>query len=912
MSEELTDAKAQQAAIEEVREDIEREQFETRQRLARERLFQFATGGIALFGLLLVLLWLWAGATARVVVLPYEFQFLVSTEFAVFAAYLLFVGLILVVLFSVRIYLLQRRSERRVFDLNQNLRRMQQVRASSPPPPVPAAARRPAEPAPTSVAQKPPPDFPRIPEIPDELVAACATGDGVLYAGLGVSASAGFPTWQQILATIVERADAESTWQLTTPDQTNLGPEQLSRALRTSVQAGDLSGVPDLLITRLGRTTLLSYVRELFSGPQVPPSRLYSALGSIPFASVLVGSWDDLFERTFAEDIQPGDSAIFSIVSSTDFGDRFRQNRFTIVKLNGALANEHDLIFTRDEFSRALQENPDLAKFLSSLCTSRSLFFVGASLESISSFLLSVGVASPSNRRHYALVSWQPDIELQRERFRSRWGVDLLVYIADPEHGAASEFCEQLAQRVKAARATAAASAPRSPLRPATLDRVVLYNIGPFEELSLDFHPGWNVILGDNGSGKSTVLRAIALALCGDDFRAAALAAPLLRSADGVSSGFIELAVGDRTYRTELARSGDTVRVRSRQLTPAQEGTWPVLGFPPMRGATARNPRGPSAEDEPPYPVLADILPSLAGGVDFRLDDLKQWVVNVFSRPMSTDAASGDGTAAVDPHIQVDRMFEIITRLTPGLKVSSPKLTSSFDVLVDTDDGIIPIGQLSQGMSSIVGWIGTLLRRMYAMYATPPEAQPALVLVDEVDAHLHPAWQRQLVPTIREVFPSLQIIATTHSPLLLPSLTPAEIIRLRRNPETRRIEAPITSYDVEDYNADQILVSPLFDLPSTLSPQREQDVADYTRLVAQQSRGELSESDTRRLRQVALRLDLVTPTEQTHSTARLAYAIIQEGFERHAASLPKEDRDKVDDEIRVQLVEMLSGTRRPG
>ena len=107
---------------------------------------------------------------------------------------------------------------------------------------------------------------------------------------------------------------------------------------------------------------------------------------------------------------------------------------------------------------------------------------------------------------------------------------------------------------------------------------------GPFQQLRLDFKQPWTVILGNNACGKSTVLRAIALALCGDDSRATALAAPLLRV--GATSGQVTLSVNGVLYSTDLVRDRDQVRARPRQVTPLQSGQWLVLGFP---GCAARH-----------------------------------------------------------------------------------------------------------------------------------------------------------------------------------------------------------------------------------------------------------------------------------------------------------------------------------
>jgi predicted ATP-binding protein involved in virulence len=65
------------------------------------------------------------------------------------------------------------------------------------------------------------------------------------------------------------------------------------------------------------------------------------------------------------------------------------------------------------------------------------------------------------------------------------------------------------------------------------------------------------------------------------------------------------------------------------------------------------------------------------------------------------------------------------------------------------------------------------LQRLYDVHHAleDPEDGPALVLIDEIDAHMHPAWQRTIAPTLKELFPDLQVLATTHSPMIVGTLS---------------------------------------------------------------------------------------------------------------------------------------------
>ncbi|QAT87239.1 hypothetical protein EJ065_5706 [Corallococcus coralloides] len=95
----------------------------------------------------------------------------------------------------------------------------------------------------------------------------------------------------------------------------------------------------------------------------------------------------------------------------------------------------------------------------------------------------------------------------------------------------------------------------------------------------------------------------------------------------------------------------------------------------------------------------------------------------------------------------------------------------------------VPATWLSQGYQSTIAWIADLIGQMYLDIgeAVPLEDMEGIVLIDELDLHLHPTWQVTLVPVLKRVFPRMQFIVTTHSPMLLPAFERHEIVMLRFN-----------------------------------------------------------------------------------------------------------------------------------
>ena len=106
-------------------------------------------------------------------------------------------------------------------------------------------------------------------------------------------------------------------------------------------------------------------------------------------------------------------------------------------------------------------------------------------------------------------------------------------------------------------------------------------------------------------------------------------------------------------------------------------------------------------------------------------------------------------------------------------------------------DGNVRFEDLGFGYQTTLTWLADFCKRMFELYpdAENPLHEEAVVLVDEIDLHLHPKWQRDLVPTLSKIFPNVQFIVTTHSPHVLQSMEDVNLYVLRRNAESGEIEA---------------------------------------------------------------------------------------------------------------------------
>jgi SIR2-like domain/AAA domain/AAA domain, putative AbiEii toxin, Type IV TA system len=722
----------------------------------------------------------------------------------------------------------------------------------------------------------------RIPGVPPGLVEACVTGDCLLFAGGGLAAQAGLPTWRELVAQIIRRHEGagSSDW-APLAERVAATPNQIA----------------EILASRLARDELLADVRAVVGRTTRQRSPIFRDLSRIPFTGAVTTSYDDLLEQTFSA----RSPVVLTMPESDSVATYLREARFVVLKLYGDLRRPDTFLFTPDEYAVELGSNPFFERTVASLFFSNTVLFLGASLEGIEDFFVGLRMRfERQTRRHYALVPRQESLEVDQERFLARYGVELVPYTPSPGHPEVREFVARLA--ALAGRGGRQTQSPAT-LRSAVIESVRLENIGPFRELKLDLNRRLNLLLGNNGSGKSTLLRAIALALCGDDERARGTGARLLRA--GTSSGWIELKVGADVYRTELVRDIDGVSVKQTQLTPLQAGTWVILGFPPVRGITTRNP--PPTEETNPNPLVTDVLPLLLQTTDERLDDVKGWLVSQSLRAEGGRGISREEAARARKLLR--SFFGLLDDLTPGLRLEFDSCDrSTWQVIVKTVDGAIPIDFISQGTISVLGWVGTVLQRMYEIYpdSPQPEAEPAVVLVDEVDAHMHPEWQKALVPVLRARLPKLQLIATTHSPLVAGGMEPSEVTRIRRDEHSADIVLEPIVESLKGMRADQILTSPAFDLDTTRDRETVSMMNRYSELFGMSDRTEAQEREFQTLTDV---LRVRVPSSPEKPVTRKALGFIEQAIRERIDEQPIEERRQILEEAARYMAKVDAETR---
>jgi energy-coupling factor transporter ATP-binding protein EcfA2 len=335
------------------------------------------------------------------------------------------------------------------------------------------------------------------------------------------------------------------------------------------------------------------------------------------------------------------------------------------------------------------------------------------------------------------------------------------------------------------------------------INQVRIFNIRSLREITWkvsDLQPGWHVIIGDNGSGKSTFLRSIALALVGP------MEAIALRQdwddwlTKKENAGSTQIRFGYHKGIDKFTGSGAPVKndYLSARLNFFREdggvkmSKSPTSQINPERHLWGGNSGWFSAAygsfrrfagGDKDYERLFYSNPRLAAhlsifGEDVALTESLRWLQDLqFKRLEKSPEA-----------FVLNKIVEFINQ--EGFLPHQAQLTGISSKGVEFIDGNgckLFVEDLSDGYRSILSMTFELIRQLLRVY---PHYQvfdsqdstriiaPGVVLIDEVDAHLHPTWQRRVGIWFRKHFPNLQFFVTTHSPLVCQAATVGTVWRL--------------------------------------------------------------------------------------------------------------------------------------
>jgi hypothetical protein len=397
---------------------------------------------------------------------------------------------------------------------------------------------------------------------------------------------------------------------------------------------------------------------------------------------------------------------------------------------------------------------------------------------------------------------------------------------------------------------------------------------------------GWTVVAGRNGAGKSTFLRTIALALAGP-FAARSLQesfAGWIREGGEIARVSVEVEYDNTVDRFEktgrlpkkrffaglqwrrLKGAEPTVeefsKAKTMRQTPLrgpwseQPRGWFVAGYGPFRRLTGH------ASDAQRLMVGPNHLPRLVSlfREDASLLECVQWLKDLYLRRL-------------EGRSEASRLEEATLRLLNDGMLPGGLIVTDVD-----SDGLwlrqagarLPLQDLSDGYRTMIALVLDIVRHMQACYGEVPVSEnsnghmsvdlPGVVLIDEIDVHLHVSWQQRVGFWLKQRFPRVQFIVSSHSPFICQAADVGGLIRLPAPGQDARAEHVSTALHkrIVRGTADEVALTELFGLESTRTEETERLMEELARLEGQVVRGEISAAGRQRYQKLQLELPLTT------------------------------------------------------
>lgn len=344
------------------------------------------------------------------------------------------------------------------------------------------------------------------------------------------------------------------------------------------------------------------------------------------------------------------------------------------------------------------------------------------------------------------------------------------------------------------------------------IDRLILRNFKGFSEREFTFHPEFNLIVGTNGTGKTTALDALAVAV-GSWFLG-------VRGADSRHIRPNEVTLGDFEHE-DIDETGERhFSVQWEQIFPCEIEAYGMVQERSIKWKRALN--GPGGRTT--YGEATEIK-RIALEADAAIRKGKEIVLPLISYygtgrlwqepresfqvsdPMKVASKEEQSRLAgywnsVDPRLSVTQLTRWVARQSWIAYQQQNRETTIFkavkqaivscvenaqylyfdaslgEVVVEFSNGSQPFSNLSDGQRCMLAMVGDIAQKAAKLNphlgSTVLQQTPGVVLIDELDLHLHPRWQRRVIEDLRQTFPRLQFVCSSHSPFLIQSLRSGE------------------------------------------------------------------------------------------------------------------------------------------
>lgn len=361
------------------------------------------------------------------------------------------------------------------------------------------------------------------------------------------------------------------------------------------------------------------------------------------------------------------------------------------------------------------------------------------------------------------------------------------------------------------------------------ITRLEAKGIGPFEDLNIEFKPKPNgmedkaeihILTGENGTGKSTIL--MLLASCWDNSNDGLISErfhvepwSFYRELSEIKSKFfVEFDEMEQfhSYSSAISNHGtiffsDLKKNEIRLKDTFEMKNNPFFAYSGYRQIRTLN-NVSIAE-----PSINPFYKSIEFDKKLDFDLIIDWIV--MNKTKMLYAQNREDSKAFEKHgktvLKIEETISSIIKKQVKFEVIDEP---SFKVLIKIDNQRYDFNILPDGLKSIISWLSDLLMRLdrinWADKSKSILEQNFILFLDEIEVHLHPSWQRKILPVVQDLFPNAQIFISTHSPFVVGSVDGARVYKFKLDENNNSVLD--SEYWTEDGNSYDRILEEIFDI----------------------------------------------------------------------------------------------------
>ena len=323
------------------------------------------------------------------------------------------------------------------------------------------------------------------------------------------------------------------------------------------------------------------------------------------------------------------------------------------------------------------------------------------------------------------------------------------------------------------------------------INKLVIEGVGGIEALTLTFNPQMNLICGPNGIGKTTILESIAHVFSNGQ-------TSILKRNVRASTSRITSEIDNNG----VIQNGDIqfdvfVPEKQAQISGLNQLTSGLIALKTARTFLYQSLAAVNKDTNKEIHTLWD---EARNGIN--LTDIKNWFVNRYLYSAHPGALS---TEQLKNFELAKKCFSLLNKDFTFSKVDA----STNEIMVNTPSGEIYYEYLSSGFKSIISILFGIIKEIEFRFREPRINAvdfKGIILIDEIELHLHPDWQEKVVDILISAFPHAQFFASTHSPHVIQTAKPNQIIALAHvDSKVFQRELPNSEFGFQGWSIEEVL-----------------------------------------------------------------------------------------------------------